>query len=45
MKFEIHLKLHNSQTGSFKFESSTSFEIHLKLHNSQTMDKLQMYSV
>ena len=36
MPFEIHLKLHNSQTRLDDKGAIRQFEIHLKLHNSQT---------
>ncbi|EMB45194.1 hypothetical protein HMPREF9730_01323, partial [Treponema denticola AL-2] len=36
--FEIHLKLHNSQTYIVEDDKELQFEIHLKLHNSQTSD-------
>ena len=38
--FEIHLKLHNSQTDLLHYCTEAQFEIHLKLHNSQTETEL-----
>ena len=38
--FEIHLKLHNSQTKPVPAPALIQFEIHLKLHNSQTGIKI-----